>query len=128
MGSRTVLLLELQNTPFFARGVSYLDIVRATESDGASAYAGTVREGGHSTYRIIARDVSDFDQQWQPLGEMGCSYESTTTQRGHLYAVDVPPAADLSAAYAILEAGEAEGIWIFQEGHVPTSRIPTTDG
>ena len=34
-----------------------------------------------------------------------------------LLAIDVPPETDVHAAYALLEKGETDGFWDFEEGH-----------
>ena len=101
-GTPDTLLLELQNTPFYARNVSYLDVVRAVEADGVSAYAGTVRESGHSTYRLIGEAGLALDSWWTKLDQLGCTRESGRTGHRLIYAVDIPPKADIHAAYAVL--------------------------
>lgn len=106
---------RLRNTPFFAFGVSYGDIVFAEERDGAIVFAGISIRGGHSTYRIILRSsaaLHDFFRYWKPLEDLRCSYEE-----GRVYAVDVPQSADIYAVYQLLEGGLAAGVWEFEEGH-----------
>lgn len=127
VGTPDTLLVELQNSPFFARGVSYLDVIRIVEKEGLGEYASTVREGGHSTYRIIREQGPDFDIWWRKLSELGCTYESDLTRRQPLYSVDIPPDADIHAAYLVLEAGETARVWMFEEAHVghPAVRKPS---
>lgn len=125
-GTPGTLLLELQNTPFFARNVSYLDVIRAVEANGVTEYAGTVRESGHSTYRLICETGADFDNWWAKLAELGCTFESATIGHRLLYALDIPPGSDIHAAYAVLEAGEHSGVWIFEEAHVGKSAATKT--
>lgn len=36
---------------------------------------------------------------------------------GRLFAIDVPPEADIHGVYSMLEDGEREGAWDFEEGH-----------
>jgi hypothetical protein len=117
---------RLLNTPFFMKGVSYLDIVRAKPAldDGFLEFDELISIGGHSTYRLLVPldRENDFDQWWAKLEREGCSYESTTMQISlgprRLYAVDVPARGDIRDVYAILEEGEAAGVWEFEEGHV----------
>jgi len=63
-----------------------------------------------------------FNRYWERLGNLGCSYESKShrTSLGDriLYSIDVPAQSDVRAVYSILEEGERNGIWMFQEGHV----------
>ncbi len=64
-------LYRLLNSPFYARGVSYLDIVRAVpRTDGGAGlmFAGVVDHGGRSTYMILVPPKSaDFETYWQRL-------------------------------------------------------------
>ena len=123
--SRVGQIFQLNNSPFFARGVSFLDIVYAVPStDGLGMeFAGVVERSGHSTYMLLVPLLQEnFDLYWNKLEKLGCSFEKTKiiTSEGEkiLYTVDVPPAADIYAMYSILEQGEHDSVWIFQEGHV----------
>lgn len=107
---------RLRNSPFFAFGVSVEDVVFGGELDegGAHPFLGVSLRGGHSTYRIMHRsqDARVFEKYWQPLEDLGCTYEE-----GEVLAVDVPPNIDIYAVYALLDAGEQDGAWYFEEGH-----------
>lgn len=108
---------QLRNSPYYAYGVSYEDIVSAVRDDaGELVYAGVTLRGGHSTYRIMLkceRTSREFEQQWARLQNIGCTYES----RDKLLAVDVPPKADIFGAYKLLQEGEQVGLWTFEEAH-----------
>lgn len=112
-------LLEITNTPFFVNRVSYKDLVSAEEKDGVFYYIKTVTFSGHSTYRILVSknaNTETLDKYWLPLKELGCTYESS--QMGLLLlAVDVPTKADILKVYSLLEEGEDNDAWSFQEGH-----------
>jgi hypothetical protein len=116
---------RLRNSPFFTEGVSFLDMVNAKPDrygDGLE-FAGVIERSGHSTYLILVpAESTDFAENWKVLEDLGCSYESTTLARKSgkkmLYAVDVPPEADIDAVYEILSNGERNGVWTFQESHV----------
>lgn len=116
---------RLRNSPFFVRGVSYQDIVRAVpRADGPGLrFAGVIGYAGHSTYMLLVPPESrDFSAYWQRLSRLGCTFESThiTVSPGPriLYSVDVPATSDIYAVYAVLEEGERNHVWMFQEGHV----------
>jgi hypothetical protein len=53
-----------------------------------------------------------------------CTYEFADEGSKLLYAVDVPPAANIFEVYQILEDGEGLSVWAFDEGHCghPTDR------
>lgn len=117
-------VFRLLNSPFFARGVSYLDIVQTAprESGVGREFAGVVDRGGHSTYMILVPPESkQFPDLWEELRRLGCSYESMTINLSvgvrTLHSVDVPDVADIHAVYNVLKKGEANDSWMFQEGH-----------
>jgi hypothetical protein len=110
------------------RGVSYLDIVDTTPTEGDALvdFKPIIRRSGHSTYMLLAaQDELRFDEYWSALQALGCSYEGGQIKLsiGHrnVYSVDVPPSADMSRVIAILEYGQSDGVWMYQEGyrHVP---------
>ena len=76
--------------------------------------------GGHSTYRIMmpskrgAENNPIFEEYWKPLEEIGCSFEGFDAT---IIAVDVPPQTDIYKAFNLLQAGEDDGVWSFEEGH-----------
>jgi hypothetical protein len=124
-GATPGAVYTLRNTPFYARGVSLMDIVRVTPGkDGAALeFAGVVDRSGHSTYMLLVPPISaEFDNYWARLQALGCTFESASqrTSLGErmLYAVDVPASSDIYAVYEVLEEGERQNIWLFQEGHV----------
>lgn len=111
----------LRNTPYYVRGISFMDVVRVIKQDRLLRFLDVIEHAGHSTYRIISADRNSFKNLWCKLELLGCSYESTIqrTSEGNrdLYAVDVPKEADIYKVYQILEEGKARGVWIFEEGH-----------
>jgi len=120
---------RLMNSPFYARGVSYLDVVRATPVGDANVFQfeAVLERSGHSTYMLIMQaDEARVNAYWNRLQAMGCTYESTYEPwKGKelpLYSVDVPPSTDLQAVYDLLERGELDKVWVFQEGHAHLPR------
>ncbi|WP_081262239.1 DUF4265 domain-containing protein [Ralstonia solanacearum] len=111
--------MRVMNTPFFAKGLSYLDVISIkVESDGVF-FNSVVSSGGHSTYRLIRNESVDdetFNGRWSGLAEPGCTYESFLIGATYMYAIDVPPSADVRKIYSLLEAGEKEEVWDFDEG------------
>lgn len=107
---------RLENSPFFAFGVSHGDVVLAKPTAKGAVFAETFRRGGHSTYRIIPRPgrAAELETSWASLQALGCSYEEGPNG---LLAVDVPPEANIFEVYSALEAGESRDVWTFEEGH-----------
>lgn len=110
----------LENSPFFALGYSYKDMVLINTGD-TLIIAGKQQWGGHCTYRLVVQSES-YDSWlilWNKLEEMGCTYEESLLFKNmKLIAVDIPPTTDLVKAYQIFELGEAEGIWEFEEADI----------
>lgn len=107
----------VRNIPFFAKGISFGDLVRLEYPDGIPTVAGVLKAGGHSTYRIIAFNGKDDDrvkQLLRKLNENGCEFEVATSK---LIAIDVLPKADIYKVYDFMSRAEAEGYIDFQEGH-----------
>lgn len=108
---------RLDNSPFYFFGLSYRDVVAATEDEnGQLRFRSVYEHGGHSTYRLMRRAGTEesFAVLWHPLETLGCTYEGGP---GRLVSVDVPPEADIHVVYALLEAGEKDGAWDLEEGH-----------
>lgn len=106
---------RLRNTPMLVDDVSAGDVVFADERDGALVFRSVSIRAGHSTYRmkVMPRRKKAFEARWTRLEELGCAYESS----GTFFAIDVPSRADIDAVLALLEAGEEDGVWIFEEAH-----------
>jgi hypothetical protein len=90
---------RLENSPFFAYGVSWLDVVEARPpSEGEfPAFVRVLEKSGHRTVRVILRPPADRSRKaaalLQRLVEMGCSYEGANPS---FIAVNVPPQVDLA--------------------------------
>ena len=103
-------LYRIENSPFYAYSVSWLDVVRAPFSklEGRPTFEAVVQKSGHRTIRIIfdppvvAGNVSDV--VLQGLVSMGCSYEGANP--GYI-CIDVPPKVDLESVRSYLIAENA---------------------
>ena len=111
---------RIENTPFFAKGVSFQDSVMTKLDGNQRFFADLVSSSGRSTYRILMleneHNSAVFGDYWKPLERLGCSYEQGVFGY-QLFAVDVPPSTNIEAVYSFLEHGERDGTWTFEEGH-----------
>lgn len=110
---------RLRSVPFYAKGLSFGDIVNTITRNGSEVVTGVSLRGGHSTYRVFVTAPNsigspEFDRVWLPITAYGCTYERASQ---HLMAIDVPPSADMNEVYALLQSGELTGVWEFEEGH-----------
>jgi Domain of unknown function (DUF4265) len=111
---------RIRNTPFYAKDVSFQDVVKAKKIGQDLCFENHLLRSGHSTYRIILDNkISniEFQENWKRMENLGCSYERTNLGNMKLFAVDVPPLADIHTVYTLLEEGEEKGVWEFEEGH-----------
>jgi len=112
-------LYQLQNTPFFAKGLAYLDVVSARAEDGRLMLDGVKDASRRSTYRVhvkAATPTASVQPLFDQLTALGCTYESYVETLWTLFAWDVPASA-VDGAYKILDTAEKQGIWTFEEGH-----------
>jgi len=119
---------RLKNSPFFTTGVSYLDIVDTTPTEGDALFdfKSIIKRSGHSTYMLLVEEEEPrFYEYWSALQAVGCSYEHGCIKLsiGHrqLYSIDVPPLANLNSIVTVLESGQRDGVWMYQQGytHIP---------
>ena len=104
---------SLENSPLYAYGVSYQDVLVAREdADGALRFVSVQNRGGHSTYRVVLKGAatrSDFEMYWKPIEQLGCTYESSRDPET-AFAIDVPPSTDVYDVFPLLENGEHDGV------------------
>jgi hypothetical protein len=89
---------RLDNSPFFAYGVSWQDIVEArSASDNVLEYIRCVKKSGNRTLRVIFQDYRSDDpcaeEVLAALRNLDCSYEG---MQPRLISINIPPQVDLS--------------------------------
>jgi hypothetical protein len=114
---------RLLNSPFFTFGVSAEDIVLAEQAGDSLAFRRVLSRGGHSTYRLYLQNgetiqSSNFNEHWKPISSLGATFENANDR---FVAVDIPPKCDVQEIYRLLQAGEDDGFWAFEEVHYQPS-------
>ena len=102
---------KLDNSPFYAYGVSWQDIIFAPydKQEGFPTFQSVVEASGNHTVRIFfeppveAGDASD--QVLQGLVALGCSYEGANRK---YISVNIPPSVELQQVRSYLIAREAQ--------------------
>jgi hypothetical protein len=90
---------RLENSPFFAYGVSWLDVVEARPPAKGEfpEFIRVIKKSGHRTIRIIFKPPVDRSRMsmavLERLKEMGCNYEGANPA---YIVVDIPPKVDLT--------------------------------
>lgn len=115
---------ELDNVPFFVKGLAVGDVVAASMADGGRlAFDRVVKRSGHSTFRIWLTEPTAI-RVLDDLRRLGCAAEVTLER---LIAIDVPPDRE-AQAWEFLEAGRARGAWDVQVGHSPDDGLARSAG
>jgi hypothetical protein len=102
---------ELDNTPWYAYGVSWHDVIEARPQtpDGFPEFIRVVRKSGYRTIRLILDPPADTAPESRAildrLRELGCSYEGANP---HYIGVDIPPSVDLMSIRRFLITTEHE--------------------
>lgn len=111
---------RLCNTPFFARGVAEDDVVRATAPNDAEwpEYQETLVWSGNCTIRVIPFRAGSLNGSQQAVLDLFLPLGATGERAGiyPIVALTIRPDLDLRAVKTLLEAGEADGRWSYEEG------------
>jgi hypothetical protein len=97
---------RLGNSPFWAYGVSWKDVVEAhLDAEGMLRFARVIAKSGHRTIRVILAPRADESPASQALldglNELGATYEG---MHGGYVSIDMPPTADFDAVVKYLVA------------------------
>lgn len=106
--------LELQNIPFFVRGIACGDIIKAKPDHERRelVFDGIVQHSGNSTVRVILRDKTPEmkERVLEIFRGAGCSWEFTNVD--FHFAVDIPATVNYrslrSALVELISAGPIE--------------------
>jgi hypothetical protein len=95
---------RIDNSPFYAYSVSWLDVVETdSEAQGFPVFRRVVSKSGHRTVRVIVDGAEQLQQLDALVAAFGCSYEGAYSR---LISVDVPPESDLMAVrQALIKSG-----------------------
>jgi hypothetical protein len=109
---------RIDNTPWFVRNLSADDIVHALPgSDGVLWAVDRVRWSRRLTIRVIPRTdgalQGDYRAVLERFAPFGVSGEVIAQYR--LVALDIPADADHRSLKAVLQRGEDDGLWDFEE-------------
>jgi len=111
-------LFCLENIPFFAKGVSNGDIVRATEEEGELWYVETVVPSDCSTIRMIVYDSTSAEDTEEMLRELTDRFHLSMEKCGfaNLIALEVSSSTDFDLLFDYLDSGEKRELWTYEVG------------
>src|SRR5688572_29982065 len=96
---------RLDNSPFYAYGVSWEDVVSApfNQEEGFPTFERVVSKSGNRTVRVLFKTPiatgNESAQLLQGLIALGCDYEGAN---GKYFSVNVPPGVDLDVVRTYL--------------------------
>lgn len=108
----------IDNSPFLLKGVSYRDVISAEKKDDGIFFSNILKKSGHSTYRVILNEGishNQFTDRWSGFKENMCTFEHGDFLGRPIYSIDVPPSGDIFEVYHLLELGNSDAIWDFEE-------------
>ena len=115
---------SIESIPFFVKGISRGDIVRARVTRNSEVqeaeffeFDKVVDRGGHNTYRLLLREKRADDPEFteNELLQKGLAVE---TDDDDFFAVDVPQSVDQKAIDDYLISESNSGRWGLQDGYV----------
>lgn len=116
---------EIDSIPFRVMSVALGDLVATRrDEDGLLWFTQVIRPSGHSTIQILFGRQEDAASFRAVLSGLGCASEGSDLPE--LIAVDVPPSVNYDDLKALLDTGEREGRFEYQEaclGHLAVSRV-----
>lgn len=92
-------LYRIENSPFYAYSISWLDIVRApyNEEEERPTFEKVVEKSGHRTIRIIfdppIAEGNESEKVLKGIVELGCSFEGANSS---YICIDIPPEVDFN--------------------------------
>ncbi len=102
---------QIDNSPFWAYGVSWEDVVFApfSETEGLPAFQFILAKSGNRTVRVIfdapIEDGNESDKVLQGLVALGCSYEGANRK---YVSINVPPDVELDEVCNYLVENDAK--------------------
>ena len=109
-------LYKLENVPFYAYGLNFHDIVKATPDSGDTIpeIREVVEYSGHRTFRVFfSKEIERSAQEeiLESMKDLAISYKSAN---GIYYSLDMQPTGDYQAVFDRLDELEKENILGFE--------------
>ena len=105
---------EIDNIPFYVTSLAVGDVVEARQDEAELLwFTRMIKPSGHTTVQILFAREGDVPSFRAQLSQMGCESEGSDVPE--LIAVDIPPTVKYEEAKKLLDAGEREGCFEYQE-------------
>lgn len=96
-------LCEIDNIPFYAKGISYKDIICVERGENNNYYKSLYKSSGNSTIRIIFFNSKKIDCIINKLEKSGCTWEQGETK--DFFSINIPIDIDEKPILEILKNG-----------------------
>ncbi|WP_394538818.1 DUF4265 domain-containing protein [Lysobacter enzymogenes] len=106
----------LDNTPFYALGVSSGDTVSAASINDRMVFSAVTKLGGHSTIRVIAFEESIVPEIRESLTKLGCTSELSNIST--FFSIDIPPRAEYDDVINLLKLHATSGQIDYEESAI----------
>jgi len=107
-------LYRIDNIPFFAKGISSEDVVKAEQRAGQLQYVRLVRASTNSVFRIYVADESTVLSARNSFRELGCESEQSHIPK--LFALEIPGSIAIGPVAELMDEGAEGGLWEYEEG------------
>lgn len=118
-------LFKIRNVPFFAYGLNFADIVRATADapDLKPEVREVVEPSGHRTMRVFFESSCLEEERAELLGQLNRYQAYFERATASLFAIDIEPGGSYDKVYEQLMEWEQSGLLHFEtcEARVPGS-------
>ena len=106
---------RVDNIPFYIKGISSDDVIRAEERDGQLQFWHLVTASGNSVFRLCIFDQSLVQSARDRFRALGCPSELYSPR---MFAIEVPAAVDFKPIAELMEQGVKDGRWEYEDGVV----------
>lgn len=113
---------KIDNIPFFVRGVSCDDVVKAFGEHGELRFQEVVCRSENSTVRVIIYDLNEVESVRAQIRALGCDVEGTGIPG--LLAINVPRSV-FHETMDFIKSGAAQDRWDYEEGCLRTDSPET---
>lgn len=105
---------EIDNIPFYVKSLAVGDLIAARrDENGLLWFTELIKPSGHTTIQILFSRQEDIAPFRALLRQVGCKSEGSDVPE--LIAVDIPPAVKYEEVKKLLDEGEREGRFVYQE-------------
>ena len=105
---------RIASIPFFAKHLAIGDLISVDTEDGVHYFDDIIERSGNTTIRIIIKDKTNARDLLTKVSDNGAIIHILTTS-DILVALDIPDKLNYESIKVLLDLGQAEDIWEYEE-------------